>query len=332
MCIPECMVLLVPVGMLVIGILLILWFDGNPEAFDDLRPLVLIAGGLLLLPVCEIGFAAYVAILAAGRLLSERKEGAASRYRFADEINASLASKYPHLSDQNCAEIVEGLRDVFLIAAAKVTTLALPSLAVADAWSAFSGDSCRRKCLHLFGPCAFVNPGFVAEGISSEALSTTWRLCCAHERIDEHFPDRLPRLFALDARLAIPGGSRYSIEADNHPPGDTLSPKDLWMAIDRRFYPIDAGDARRRAVSVLARRVRISLALERYPHDWSSRDLAQLFDTISAHNDLLIATFGDIATANFELARAKATPREPDPGCSCCAQSADAAGGAGAYR
>ncbi len=176
------------------------------------------------------------------------------------------------------------------------------------------GDSRYRKCLYRLGPCALVQTGFVAEGRSSDALSTTWRLCCELEGIDQHFPDRLPRLFALDARLAIPGGSRYSIKAENYPAGEPLSPTELVKAIKRRLNSLGAGDARRRATSRLARNIRISLELKRYPHDWSDHRLARLFDAISAHDDLLSATFGDIATADVELARAKATPRERNDG------------------
>lgn len=78
------------------------------------------------------------------RLAQQR---AVRRYRFADEIDASLAWKYPYLSAQDRAEIVECPRDVFLIATAEATTLALPSLAVADAWSALPNHSRCRKCL-----------------------------------------------------------------------------------------------------------------------------------------------------------------------------------------
>ncbi len=284
-------------------------------------------------------FLLLLAIFVAALAWSIRDSPTVHTHRFPSEIGASLASKYPHLSARERVEIVEGLRDVFLISRnvflisrKHPTALALPSRAVADAWHAFCGDGCYRKCFYLGGPCAAVREGFFAEGDRSDALCATWRLCCKLEGIDQHFPERLPRLFALDARLAIPGGSRYSIEADNHPPGDPLSPSALIDAIKRRLDPVDTVDARRRAIAMLARRVRVSLALESYPHDWGNRDLANLFNTISAHDDLLVATFGDVAMADVELARAKATPREPDPGCSCSAQSVDSAGGAGSWR
>ncbi len=172
-------------------------------------------------------FLLLLAIIVAALVWSVLGTPAVHGYRFSDEIGASLKSKYPHLSTPDCAEILAAVRDAYLIAAAEATTPALPSLAVAHAWTALPGDSRYRKRLTLLGPCAAVQPGFVAEGQSSDALSTTWRLCCEREEIDQHFPGRLPRLFALDARLAIPGGSRYCIEADNQPPGDPLSPKRL---------------------------------------------------------------------------------------------------------
>ncbi len=324
----NCMVWTVSVGMLLIAILADAWLGQASALFSKRWVVFLGAVGLLMVFSCRVGVSVLAAIIAAALLYPMLKTRAVRKYRFTDEIGASLASKHTHLSAQDCAEIIEGLRDVFLIAFDEAKTLALPSLAVADAWSALPGNSQNRKCLYDLGPCAVVQPDFVAEGVSSDALSMTWRRCCEHERINEHFPDRLPRLFALDARLAIPGGSRYSIEADNHPPGEPLSPSALIDAIKRRLDPVDTVDARRRAISMLARRIRVSLALERYPHDWSNRDLAELFDALSARNELLAATFGDIAAADAELARAKATPREPDEISCCCAQSVDAVGGA----
>ncbi len=332
----ACLIWPVPVLMLLIAVLAYAWLAREPEVFSKRRFVVLVAVGLLIGFFCGRFLLTIAAMIAAIWLYRALKRRAVFRYRFADEIGASLASKYPDRSAQDRAEIIEGLRDVFLIAVDEATPLALPSLAVADAWSALPNESRYRKCLFRLGPCAVVQPGFVAEGRGCDALSATWRLCCDHEGIDEHFPERLPRLFALDARLAIPGGSRYSVEADNQPPGDPLLPVQLMTAIGQRLDPVDAGDARRRVVSMLARRIHVSLAVECYPHDeakfWSDAQLSRLFDTIRARNDLLVATFGDIATADVELARAKATPREPDPGCSFGAQSVDAVGGAGARR
>ena len=46
---------------------------------------------------------------------------------------------------------------------------------------------------------------------ASDGLKRAWRLACAREKIDPKAPDRLPRLFALDAALGIAGGFVYQL-------------------------------------------------------------------------------------------------------------------------
>ncbi|MGB8543735.1 MAG: hypothetical protein WCD32_00250, partial [Azonexus sp.] len=43
-------------------------------------------------------------------------------------------------------------------------------------------------------------------------IKRAWRLACAREGIDPRRPQRLPRLFAMDAALLISGGFIYQLD------------------------------------------------------------------------------------------------------------------------
>ena len=47
---------------------------------------------------------------------------------------------------------------------------------------------------------------------ASDGIRRAWRLACAREKIDPQKPERLPRLFALDAALLIAGGFVYQLD------------------------------------------------------------------------------------------------------------------------
>lgn len=47
---------------------------------------------------------------------------------------------------------------------------------------------------------------------AGEGIQRAWQLACAHEGIDPKQPQRLPRLFALDAALGIVGGFVYQLD------------------------------------------------------------------------------------------------------------------------
>ena len=94
--------------------------------------------------------------------------------------------------------------------------VAMPSQAVDDAWHEFILFTRQydKFCRHAFGRFLHHTP---AEAMStptqaSDGLKRAWRLACAHEKIDPKKPDRLPRLFAIDAALGIAGGFIYQLD------------------------------------------------------------------------------------------------------------------------
>ena len=56
-----------------------------------------------------------------------------------------------------------------------------------------------------------------SDGAANDGLRRAWFFACREEAIDPRRPTRLPLLFALDAKLGIPGGLVYSPRP--RPPG-----------------------------------------------------------------------------------------------------------------
>lgn len=134
--------------------------------------------------------------------------------RFLDQ---RLAARRPELSEAQRREVFAGLQDYFqLCRTAGRRMVAMPSQAVDDAWHEFIlftrhyDKFCRRafgRFLHHTPAAAMNSPTQASDGIRR-----AWRLACAREKIDPKNPARLPRLFALDAALAISGGFIYQLD------------------------------------------------------------------------------------------------------------------------
>jgi hypothetical protein len=75
-------------------------------------------------------------------------------------------------------------------------------------------------CRQAFGTFLHHTPAVVlsVERRNNEGLRRVWWYCCKYENISPFRPTRLPLLFALDAKLNIPGGFSY------HPQCEALRP------------------------------------------------------------------------------------------------------------
>ena len=139
------------------------------------------------------------------------------RFPLQERLDRRLAARRPELDATQRAEVLEGLRDYFLISnTAGRRMVAMPSQAVDDAWHEFIlfTRQYEQFCHRAFGRFLHHTP---AEAMTSptqagDGIKRAWRLACAHEGINPKVPDRLPRLFALDARLGIAGGFVYQID------------------------------------------------------------------------------------------------------------------------
>jgi hypothetical protein len=132
-------------------------------------------------------------------------------------LDKRLAARRPELSEAQRQEVFVGLNDYFqLCRTAGKRMVAMPSQAVDDAWHEFILFTRQydKFCQGAFGRFLHHTP---AEAMSaptqaSESIRRAWRLACAREQIDPQKPDRLPRLFALDAALLIAGGFIYHLD------------------------------------------------------------------------------------------------------------------------
>ena len=132
-------------------------------------------------------------------------------------LDKRLATRHPELSEAQRQEVFAGLLDYFqLCRTAGKRMVAMPSQAVDDAWHEFIlfTRQYNKFCQGAFGRFLHHTP---AEAMSaptqaSEGIRRAWRLACAREKIDPQKPDRLPRLFALDAALLIAGGFIYHLD------------------------------------------------------------------------------------------------------------------------
>lgn len=133
-----------------------------------------------------------------------------------NHLERALVKHYPALSPPQRQDVLTGLRDFFgLCQDAGQRFVAMPSQAVDVAWHAFILDTraYQRFCRHAYGRPLHHTP---AEAMrtptqAQDGIKRAWRLACSRERINPQTPDRLPRLFALDASLAIPDGFRYQL-------------------------------------------------------------------------------------------------------------------------
>lgn len=147
----------------------------------------------------------------------QRRAGHIAAYPYARFLDRRMAARRPELSAEQRAEVFAALRDYFTLCnQAGRRMLAMPSQAADDAWHEFILFTRHydKFCRAAFGRFLHHTP---AEAMSSPTqasagLRRAWRLACAHEQIDPKKPQRLPRLFALDAKLGIAGGFVYRLD------------------------------------------------------------------------------------------------------------------------
>lgn len=138
-------------------------------------------------------------------------------FPYRDRLDRRLAARRPELSAEQRAEIFAGLHDYFSIChVAGKRMVAMPSQAVDDAWHEFILFTRQydRFCQRAFGRFLHHTPAEAMRSPTqaSDGLKLAWRLACRREGIDPKQPDRLPRLFALDALLGIAGGFVYQLD------------------------------------------------------------------------------------------------------------------------
>lgn len=147
----------------------------------------------------------------------QRQAGYIAAYPYARFLDRRLAARRPELTAEQRAEVFAALSDYFVLCRrAGRRMVAMPSQAADDAWHEFILFTRHydKFCRAAFGRFLHHTPAEAMQSPTqaSEGLRRAWRLACAHEQIDPKKPQRLPRLFALDAKLGIAGGFVYQLD------------------------------------------------------------------------------------------------------------------------
>jgi hypothetical protein len=147
----------------------------------------------------------------------QRQENFITHHEFPPALLKKVHRAYPHISSTDSSLILAGLREFFLIChTAKMTTVSMPSQVVDVAWHEFilSTRAYEEFCQKAFGRFLHHIPAEAMQGTeyASEGIKRTWALACKREGIDPKTPIRLPLLFALDAKLEIGDGYKYSLD------------------------------------------------------------------------------------------------------------------------
>lgn len=140
-----------------------------------------------------------------------------NNYQFHSAIKEKLKNKHPLLTDKQLEYVLDGLRDFFYLCQQSGSTMvAMPSQVVDDAWHEFIlfTQSYELFCENALGRFLHHTPAEAMQSPTSAqaGIKRAWRLACSKEAIEPQKPKRLPRIFAIDAQLAIVGGFIYSLD------------------------------------------------------------------------------------------------------------------------
>ncbi len=137
-------------------------------------------------------------------------------FSFPNSISQKVIEKYPHLSESEARQVLNGLREYFhLCNIAGRKMVSMPSQVVDVAWHEFIlftreyNHFCKKslgRFLHHVPAEAMSSPTVAQAGIK-----TAWSTSCYREGIQAKTPNKLPLLFAMDAKLNIPNGFKYSL-------------------------------------------------------------------------------------------------------------------------
>lgn len=156
-----------------------------------------------------------LAIVGWQRYQKTQRQTFLENYRF----NAILAKKvqqhYPHLQEDELQQVLEGLRDYFIICnQAGRKMVAMPSQVVDVAWHEFIlfTRAYQSFCHKALGRFLHHTPSeAMPTQVSAQAgIRRAWRLACARSGINPALPSKLPLLFNIDRRLNIKDGFYYS--------------------------------------------------------------------------------------------------------------------------
>lgn len=156
-------------------------------------------------------------VVVARKYLQSRQLAFIDNYQFHRALRDRLGRKYPHLTAEQLQLVFAALRDFFWMChKGRRKAVAMPSQAVDVAWHEFIlfTRAYQHFCHKALGRLLHHTPAeaMTTPTLAQEGIRRAWRLACAREAIDPKSPQRLPRIFALDAMLGIADGFVYTLD------------------------------------------------------------------------------------------------------------------------
>jgi hypothetical protein len=166
------------------------------------------------------GWAIYANAFLISLLLTAGAWAARERSRLVREaplprfLKQKLVATYPHLTLRDAELVERGLRQFFIACQrGNKRFVAMPSQVVDSMWHEFilHTSAYREWCDVVIGRFVDHVPAEVLgrKVSTNDGLRRAWFWACREESINPKKPSRLPLLFALDAKFAIPGGFAY---------------------------------------------------------------------------------------------------------------------------
>ena len=153
-------------------------------------------------------------------MLITKQEKYIDSYTFPNKINEMIVKEYPHLTNNDVALVIKGLKEYFIVChREKEQTVAMPSQVIDVAWHEFIlftkkyNDFCKKslgKFLH-HTPAEAMKSQISAQN----GIKLAWKIACQRESINPTNPSKLPLLFAIDGILKIPDGFKYSLNCNS---------------------------------------------------------------------------------------------------------------------
>jgi hypothetical protein len=137
-------------------------------------------------------------------------------YVFPSTLFESFQKQHATLSDKDVQLVARALRQYFIVyLRAGHGVIGMPSRVVDDLWHEFilATRTYQLFCQSAFGHFLHHIPAAEAshDPRVDASLALTWKLACLEENIKPSGPTRLPLLFAIDEKLSIPDGYKYSL-------------------------------------------------------------------------------------------------------------------------
>ena len=157
------------------------------------------------------GYATYSGV----KLRLARRERYIREFVLPQGLFKKLQEKRPEIDPKHHSLVARALRQFFLCHLKSGRKfVSMPSQVVDDLWHEFIlyTRDYQRFCKKAFGAYMHHTPAVaLGRGQTDDiGLRRAWRYACIEENINPKTPSRLPLLFAIDTKLGIANGFRYS--------------------------------------------------------------------------------------------------------------------------